>query len=232
MNISLVLTTCNRFESFLKNNIDKYLQNRYIHEIVVLDDCSADYDKLMTAYTDHPKVKVHKQPKNVGAYHNKIDAMNLASPECDWICLMDSDNFCTPSYFEALFACWEKRGSDPNVIYCPVRAGPFDFRKWNDQTISKVNWNDAYTDILANTGNYVFHRSIVPIMNQHRATHSQVQPHAADAIYMNYVWVKSGCSLHVVPGMEYEHVVHPGSTYLNTQKESESFASSFDWKLS
>lgn len=222
--ISLVLTTYHRFDSFLSKNMEKYLTNDLFQEIVVLDDCSDDYDKLKTKYGNNDKIKIHRQPQNVGVYRNKVAAMNLASS--DWICLMDSDNFCARDYFDALAAFWRTHGQDENTIYCPVRAGPFDYSKWVNTTIDKSNWNRMHEEagILLNTGNYVFHRSIMDKL------HGSC-PDACDVIYANYVWVKAGCALRVVPNMTYDHVVHDGSVYLKTQELAVDFIQKFDWNM-
>jgi len=45
--ITLGIPTLNRFDSFLKNNLEKYLQNKLIDEIVIVDENGQDYEKMI-----------------------------------------------------------------------------------------------------------------------------------------------------------------------------------------
>jgi len=229
MLLSLVITTYNRYDSFLEKTLKLYLENPHINEIVILDDCSDDYGKINANFKDE-KLKVYKQEKNVGTLKNKINACQKATG--DWICLMDSDNFCDITYFEALKDFWNLNSNyNQSYIYHPSRALPAqNFEKFIGIRINKENWNHIFNEeCLINNGNYVFHRSIVkyvePILIDNTKTH------AIDVKYMNYFWIKAGISIVVVPNMIYNHTIHPGSFYINTHKESDSFNQSFNWKL-
>jgi glycosyltransferase involved in cell wall biosynthesis len=222
---SLVITTYNRFDSFLDRNLSEYLKNKYISEIVISDDCSPDYDKLMAKYSLNPKVKIVQQPRNLGALKNKIVACTHASKE--WICLMDSDNFCGPDYFEAVIEYWNKHSADKNMLYSPVEARPrFNFSNFVGTIINNKNLNTC-EGALINLGNNVFHTSVVhhmvPILSEN------IEVYAVDAKYINYKLFKKGISLVVVPDMVYNHVIHPGSFYLNTQENTTYFDKTFNW---
>ena len=222
---SMVITTYNRFDTFLDKHVTDYLNNKYISEIVISDDCSSDYEKLMAKYSSNPKVKIIQQPRNLGALKNKIVACTHASKE--WICLMDSDNYCGPDYFEAVIEYWNTHSADKKLLYSPVKALPlFSFTNFVGVIINNKNLNTS-DGALVNLGNNVFHTSVVqhmvPILSEN------IEVYAVDAKYINYTLFKKGISLVVVPNMTYNHCVHPGSFYLNTQAKSAQFDKTFNW---
>lgn len=222
---SLVITTYNRFDSFLDRYLSEYLNNKYISEIVISDDCSDDYAKLIAKYSSVPKVKIIQQPQNLGALKNKIVACTHASKE--WICLMDSDNYCGPDYFEALIHYWNTYSSNKKIVYSPVEARPsFNFSDYVGSVIDNQNLNRV-RGALVNLGNNVFHKTVVehmlPILSE------TIEVYAIDVKYINYKLFKKGISLVVVPGMAYNHVVHQGSFYLNTEANSAHFDKTFNW---
>ena len=229
--ISLVITTYNRFDTFLKNTLLYYLKNPYFNEIVIYDDSSDDYIKISDSFKNEinsGKIKLYTQVKNMGALKNKICACLKASNE--WICLMDSDNLCNVDYCNALSAFWNAGNYDTKYIYQPERALPAqDFSKYIGMSIDKSNWNSINDECLLNNGNYVFHKSIlqyvVPILNE------TIETHAIDVKYMNYYWIKNGVSLVVVPNMIYHHTIHQGSFYVNTHTDSDIFNKNFDWNI-
>lgn len=223
---SLVITTYNRYDTFLKINIPKYLQNPYINEIIISDDCSEDYDKLITNFND-PKIKIFKQSKNLGALCNKITACTYASSE--WICLMDSDNFADIDYFEALLAYWEIHGKTIDLIYSPSKALPsFDI----SDIINKVYTKHDFHTInawLINLGNHVFNKNIVqyvlPILD------TDVNPYALDVKYMIYNWLKNDVKITVIKNMYYSHSLHNESLWCQNSGNSEVFDKSFNWSF-
>lgn len=226
--ISLVITTFNRYDTFLKDNLLKYLDNHFIKEIVVYDDASEDYSKTLNGFSDHAysnKIKLYRQHNNKGALRNKIIACNAAT--CDWICLMDSDNFADINYFEAWLNHCIANGYDQNKIYAPSHALPvFDFSEYVGCTIDKHNFNNT-NGCLINDGNHIFHKSavqyLIPIV------YNEVNPYALDVKYMIYYWFKNGITMDVVPGMSYNHAMHEGSFWVSCSGQSEEFDKSFNW---
>jgi hypothetical protein len=50
------------------------------------------------------------------------------------------------------------------------------------------------------------------------------QSSACDVIYFNtLLFEQLDLNLHVVPGLEYEHVIHDGSVYVNTHQQYANF---------
>ena len=50
VNISLCIPTMNRYDSFLKNNLTKYLQMDLIDEIVICDENGEDVKKIQEIF--------------------------------------------------------------------------------------------------------------------------------------------------------------------------------------
>ncbi len=98
--ITLGIPTLNRFDSFLKNNLEKYLQNKLIDEIVIVDENGQDYEKI-NYYFDHEKIKVFKNEKILGPFLNKLEV--LKKSKNDWVALIDSDNFAEENYFKSFY---------------------------------------------------------------------------------------------------------------------------------
>lgn len=230
---SLVLTTFNRYETFLKDNVYRYLENPYIREIIIYDDCSDDFDKInheFEKYITSGKLKVFRQEKNIGALRNKIMALEKASEE--WICLMDSDNYCSISYFESLENYWNQRGLNKNTIYTPSGALPvFNFSNLTTP-VNRTSWNDLHRSygVMLNAGNYVLHKEMVPYMLP-ILNDSSIKGFV-EVKYMNYVWIRdANACIQVVPGMTYNHTVHDGSLWMRDANEHMNFDNTFNWTI-
>ena len=63
-------------------------------------------------------------------------------------------------------------------------------------------------DCLINCANYV-----VPVKEYLRVFDPNFNPWTADTVYQLYNWLKAGNAMYVVPGMQYDHLIHDGSHY-------------------
>lgn len=199
-----------------------------------MDDATGDYDKLIEAYgNNHEKIKIHRQPENVGPFKNKVAVASLAS--CDWICLLDSDNFTDIAYYEALFKEWYQNGINNNIIYTPTKALPnFNLDKvaYVPRYISKEIWNEQYKykrlnlEWSLNLGNCVFHKSLVDFLKLDK--YHQIFPYV-DALYINWIAFNHGFAIKFVDNMTYIHTVHSGSTYEKNGHKEATFCETFDW---
>lgn len=189
-----------------------------IEEVVIADDCSeiACFNRLSSLVDGMKKVRLHRNQENLGMSVNKAKAVELAMNE--WCILLDSDNVIDARYLDALAKHMEAFYLSPDVIYCPDFAEPrFDYRAFANYYITKFN---ALTlagmrmfDCLMNTCNYVVHRDTYLDVYEFNA-----KMKGSDTIWMNYLWLKAGKTLYVVPGMRYFHRVHDGSGFLKDAK--------------
>jgi glycosyltransferase involved in cell wall biosynthesis len=211
MKLSLCITTYNRYKMTMKS-FARVLDDNRISEIVIVDDCSEMeyYDKLAAETIDMPKVRLIRNERNLGMSLNKKKAIDLA--KSDWCIIFDSDNIIYPSYLDAL----QLRVNilKPDVIYCPDFAKPqFDYRKFGGLYIENHDVRHFISQPMAepvmNTCNYVVNRKEYLKIYQHNP-----EMKGTDTIWFNYLWLSAGNSFYVVPGMEYQHRVHPGSGWL------------------
>lgn len=204
------------------NSFKRVVDDHRITEIVIIDDCSKIeiYESLTTLAVD-AKVKLYRNPFNLGCYHNKRKAVELCTN--DWVILLDSDNKLGPDYMNAINTVY----FDSNILFAPDFARPhFDYQGFSNETITKENVNTFIGrknfDCLINTCNFLVHREeYLKVFDK-----EQEEPWTADTLYFNFCWLKAGNKIKVVEGMQYEHLVHDGSHYkLNVKKTGDFYAS-------
>lgn len=209
--ISICVTTYNRPDITLCS-FRQVFDHPLISEIVIVDDYSDVqlFSKLlnnMRSFTE--KVKLYRNPTNLDCYRNKREAISRATN--DVVIILDSDNVIDNSYIEAIRPYLANY--DPSVILAPEFARPnFDYRKYSGQVFDRYNCGHFVAEKefhwLINTMNYCVHRDTYLQYWQ-----EDIDPHTADTALQNYNMIVNGCSLLVVPGMQYDHLVHSGSHY-------------------
>lgn len=214
MNISLAITTYNRFDLTIKS-CAQVLNDPRVNDIVILDDASTDgsYEKLSQHFKPYPHVRVLRQAKNRGMSRNKADAISYANNE--WVIILDSDNIISAEYIDSTPP---KDTLMSTYIYCPEYARPnFDYRKFSGGNFNlkrNHHWiDDKNFAMCLNTCNYLVNR------NRYLAVYEYNEAmKATDTIWFNYLWLKSGGSFYIVPGMQYDHLVHQNSGFLEDAK--------------
>lgn len=212
MNISLAITTYNRYDLTIKS-CSQVLDDPRIDDIVILDDCSTDgsFEKLVEYFKPWPKVKVMQQLKNRGMQQNKADAIAFAKNER--VIILDSDNVIDSGYVRAVWTKpWTKE-----VIICPAFARPnFDFRLIAGLTINIHNISELLrgkngdkVNMLLNCCNYFVDRE-----EYLRVYQFNPEMKATDTAWFAYNWLLAGNSFRVGLGLEYDHLVHDRSGFL------------------
>jgi len=223
--ISLCIPTYNRFDTFLEKNLKLYLDNPYIHEIIITDEDGKDMEKIKNNFSS-PKLFVYKNDSILGAFLNKSRAVSLAKHE--WICLMDSDNYAPPSYFEAWKKYTEQHGLEPKKIYMPIQTFQpnkkgFDYTEFKDMQLNHTNTSEYNLDKLntaLNTGNYIFHKTNYLESNQFfPGLHTSCQ--SVEVFLRNVLLLLNRSTFVMVPEMKYEHIVHKGSYFLQHSRQFE-----------
>lgn len=216
MNISVAITTYNRFESTAKL-IGNFLYDDRVDEIICSDDASTDgsFVRLMNEFSGQDKVILSQQLKNRNMSYNKYSAVSKCKNP--FVLIADSDNTFKKTYFDAFY---ELNGWDDDTIYCPNYAAPaFNYSIYAGKTFDKSNIKE-YLDkplfgCLLNTANYV-----VPKDRYIHTYEENSTIKAADTVWMNYLWLKAGYKLNVVYGMMYYHLQHEGSHFLENINEN------------
>lgn len=232
---SLCIPTMNRFDSFLVRYIPEYLKNDLIHEIIISDETGADVEKIRAAFQD-PKLKLiqNNTSKPRGPFLNKLEACRNATQP--WIALIDSDNFADRTYFETAKRFIESNTLPDATILAPCWAMPrFDYRHlsgfvYTNSTL-RSNWETEMrckpafnSEVLMNTGNYILRNKLLDSLDLTNEQQNIPLSSACDVIYMNtLLFEQKDLHLYVVPGLQYEHVVHDGSVYIQTHQQFSDF---------
>jgi hypothetical protein len=152
---------------------------------------------------------------------------------------MDSDNFADKNYFiTAKKYIEEVIGQQKNIILAPSKARPnFDFTYLSGIIYKKGNFNSnkAFEKIhnnhsnspsttLMNTGNYVINKKLIYDLDLSLEKDNIPKSSACDVIYFNtLLFEQLDLNMYVVPNLEYEHVVHGGSIYIQTSNNFREF---------
>lgn len=208
MNLTLAITTYNRYEMLLES-FAKVIGDPRIDEVLIMDDHSEDkyWNKIKDLSKFNPKIKVARQDKNRGMSENKHDAIALS--KSDWVIIFDSDNVLNDSYLNNIPQIRRKQ-----TIYAPSFAKPnFDYRIYQGNHLTtdtvKEKINEPMFNCFLNTANYVVHRDTYLNIWEENKTIG-----CADTIWFNYLWLKAGNGFYICPGMWYEHRIHKGSGFV------------------
>lgn len=210
MKLSLAVTTYNRFDLTIQS-FAKVIEDERIDDVVLLDDASTDssYEKLRDHFAGNEKVRVLRQLTNQNMSRNKRDATSYCKNS--FAILFDSDNVLDSSYLDALEAVGELQ---PDTIYCPCAARPnFIFEKFSGRTFDRHSVKEVASDPMGNCSlnccNYV-----VPVKSYVDIYEFNPEMKATDTVFFSYLWLKAGYKFHIVKGMGYDHLNHPGSGFL------------------
>jgi len=202
---------------FLEKYIPLYLENPYIDEIVIVDETGEDYAEIVSKYSSEPKIRVYQNDTCLGPFLNKLKCMNYATN--DWICLVDSDNFVDVDYFKMVSAL---EPLDEMKVYLPSFAAPeFDYREFNGLLLTKeviagISETERYKrlEMCLNTGNYVLSKKSVERLSLYESDEFSKICFTCDVLYSNYLLLKNGITLYIVPELSYLHVVHEDSIFV------------------
>jgi len=237
MQLTIAIPTMRRW-SFLKDSVPAYLARPEVAEVIVSDETGEDYELLHKAFGDHvtsKKLRLYKNERRLGIYENKKKCLSLATT--DWVALLDSDNIFGDDWFEALhYIDFSEKNrifasADFKSVNVKTGAISYECRKFRGLVLDPRTWNETLEqpkwNFLLNDGNWIVPRSVIDCLPDVRSETLQ----AADAIFMARCFVKAGYCIYYVPGLEYTHLVHPGSSWLQTDAQSSRILLSTDWRL-
>lgn len=197
--VSLCITNFDR-DKMLFQSFEQVLSDDRVNEIVIVDDVSKDqYFKNVQEFCGkYPKIKLFRNKENIGCYRNKREAISKAQNE--FVIIFDSDNIMTKDYLDAVYSVeWE-----PKTILAPEKAGPFDYRRFAGNIITRETVARFMTkpmfDTCLNTMNYFVNR-----YEYLRIWDGSIEPWTADTIYQNYRWLNEGNAIHILKGLQYFH---------------------------
>lgn len=220
--LSLVITAYKRFD-FIKTYLSRYLSHPSVAEVVIVDDASDDASKIASVreFIEHPKLRLLKNERNLGASKNKIQAVRESSSA--WVLLMDSDNDISDVALTLLGRCCGSSGMLPDIVVCPTKCGPplMDYTSLPVMmTRTELKHKEPRYECFWNTGNYMVARDLF-LRAATLVLLSNVDPGPFDVVYINRFMVELGARFLNLPGFEYNHRVHDNSLFVTTAKEFE-----------
>jgi len=239
ISISLCIPTLNRFDTFLSNNLEKYIEylnNGIIDELIVSDEDGVDYNKIANKFykdlNENKKFRIYKNEKVLGVFLNKLKVSGYASNK--YIALIDSDNFADANYFNTIkkYIYHNQHTLPENVILSPSLAKPnFNYKQYQNMIITKENIKnyriDCVFQTLMNTGNYVISQPLLKNIHYNPVILDQIA--ACDVLYFNILLFQqhTNFEFHVLENLEYEHIVHLDSEYLKKISKCEEMRNKF-----
>lgn len=222
---SLCIATMNRFETFLKKNLPRYLQNPLISEIVISDENGEDAEKIKTEFSSsmNQKLFLYVNEKRLGPFLNKLNALRKSKGQ--WVCLMDSDNFADEQYFLNAKNYIEEKQIEPDfTMLMPSFAKPQFNYKHLPEVFSLEEPGKPYLTCF-NTGNFILSRNLFENINLEGEDDFISHSSSCDVIYFNTLLIEQlpYTKIYIPRTLEYEHTVHKGSIYLQTYKQEKQY---------
>lgn len=227
MKISVCYTTFKRTD-LLFESVKPFLNDDRVSEIVISDDCSPMhiYAELEGFFQGMPKVKLHRNGKNLDCFFNKRESVSRATNE--YVLLLDSDNVFSTEFMDVIY---NQHWSAERILQ-PTFARPhFDSRKYNSllanrKNVAKYAHESNFTTALNAMNFFVNRDKYLEVWND------GVDPVTSDSIYFNYCWLARGNSIYFVPGLEYDHTMSEDSHYKhNVRRTTPGFHDSIVRKL-
>jgi glycosyltransferase involved in cell wall biosynthesis len=215
--ISLAIPFYNTSKYFL-DCIKYALDNDFVSEIIVNDDCSSqqEYESLLSLVDGKDKIKVYRNESNLGAFRNKYITVKNCTNE--WVYLLDSDNHPFEETYDVIKTIPDDRLDicfSPRQLFCKNDSSA-DYENISDYTfnydvIGIEETKDAifkqtkWFDWFINSGNYVINREMyLNSLEQPFEDESTPLLHA-DTAAAYYFWLKNNGEFYVVDELRHNH---------------------------
>jgi hypothetical protein len=236
MKFSICIPTMNRFDDFLTDYLEIYVEMKKrgtIDEIIVSDETGEDYQKIIEKFGIDGPVQVYKNEKKLGAFKNKLRASSYAKSE-NFIAVIDSDNLVDDSYFKAAQHFIESRQikNTDDIVLCPyhtISDYEFDYSEFANMCFDYIKAREyaGFKSLhnLLNTGNYIITKHVYDNLIVLDGNIDQAGPF--DVIYKHLLAFQQNprYRIYVVEDMKYFHNVHIQSFYLQNHQSSMAFYS-------
>lgn len=210
---------------YFEEAVHYVLDNDFVKEIVVNDDCSTDdeWEKIneIVSTLNTNKIKLFRNEVNLGGFRNKYSAVQNST--CDWIYLLDSDNHPTENTLSVIESIEDMQDY---ICYCPEKLllhnaedgytneAIYQFKydtvgieEAKDGIIKRTKWFDWFL----NTGNYVFNKQTYLEFVKEPFEDTTTELLHADVLAFSYFWLGSGGEFKVVPEFHYHHRLRSAS---------------------
>lgn len=237
MYISIAITYFNK-SKFISECLNDYILNENrINEIVILDDCSCDFDYTylleLVNKLNNNKIKVYKNKKNLNIPLNKIEVLKYCSN--NWIFLLDADNYIIKETIDILYNLEEW---NENYIYAPTdikkigkNSNQFDYSIYNDIVFNKteIKTRDFFNKRLVcfmNMCNYFLHKNSylncmeenLPIISDFIDKIGLKFLTAYDSMFLFCLWISKNKNVLALKNLKYYHRLYSQSTFFKSNK--------------
>jgi glycosyltransferase involved in cell wall biosynthesis len=132
--------------SLVAQAIESVLAQTYQHyELIVVNDASTDGTaEVIARYQDHPKVRIHHNPTNLGTAPNWNMGVSLC--EGDLIARLDADDLYTPGFLERVVPIFQ-RYPDVGMVFTGAKVF-WPFSKMTEELPYRHSWVRAGRDFL------------------------------------------------------------------------------------
>ena len=233
--LTIAIATMRRW-SFLKDSLPLYLARPEVGEVVVCDETGEDYEAIInSSFGTHPKLRLYKNPTRLGIYENKLKAASLATQ--DWIAVLDSDNLFNDEWFDQLSTVvFDSKtivaSADFKNLNVETGQVSYPCKQFSGRVINRMNWNFTLRqpgwNFLLNDGNWIIPKAAVAALPTNEKSGNW---EAADAIYMLRQFIVAGFNIYYAPDLVYTHIVHPGSSWIQSAEKSGKIFASTDWRV-
>jgi glycosyltransferase involved in cell wall biosynthesis len=228
--ISVCVPNYQRHDILLES-FRQVLDDDRVSEVVIMDDCSPNFDQVRSAVDSigHAKVRLFHGETNLGTFHNKARAVSKCKEE--FCVLVDSDNIISKEYLDVIYSLdWRH-----DQVVCPEELIHHRQNMWGEtgvfisysdlagRSINLATCKSELTDrmmVMMNTGNF-----FVPVRGYLDAFKDNGLDRSVDITdvgFFNYLFLRRRSENHlfVCKGLKYIHRVHGGSFYMNNAGQS------------
>lgn len=217
---------------YMPDTLRHIIDDSRINEIVICDDVSKDLDALekYLISINSSKIKLYKNPKNLGCYLNKLEVISKCTN--DYVLILDSDNSVNDDTINILYNLKEW---NENIIYAPAWAKTFpgipspnlDYRSMANLLVDKKycleNFDVQRFKCLMNTCNYFLPKiNYLNCMNKYKNLYIRDEIDSLDSMILLSDWFENNNNkLFIVKDFIYNHRLHSNSNYVKAIKKYE-----------
>lgn len=224
--------TSRYFSDCIKYSLD----DDFISEIVVNDDCSSDEEwenlNQIVNQLNSPKIRLFRNESNLGPFRNKyLTVYNCSS---SWVYLLDSDNFPFENSYNIVKNIPD---TSPFIFYSPKHLycksdntkeyeviSDYDFKydligieEAKDMIIKRTKWFDWFF----NSGNYVVNRETYIESLKEVYDDKSVPLLDADTAASFYFLLRNGVKFKIIKNFSHHHRLRSDSTWCTCGENSQ-----------
>ena len=245
--LSIAIPTFNS-STYLRESLQVFSKLKTIEEIVISDDLSDEEDflnleKIVQEYKSQLNIKIYQNKENLGGFANKYKATSLCLGE--YVYQLDSDNIPIYKSLDKIIKFINSGEFNHDNLYLPSKIRIFNenrivsfLKNKNHITFSNKNLildkeiivqnlkgeidsiKDKSIRWVLNGGNPLFFKQSYLSNLKEGINQDEINISAADAIALNYYWLKNGGKVELLEGFKHLHRLREDSYYVSEGSQS------------